>query len=163
MNIVLSIVLGLILLVVQTVCLPHFFACFRFFDMLMPLVIYLGISRPVAESFSLAVVSGLFMDALSGGPFGFYVITYIWLLIGVRGSMYFLDAGSYFLFPLILTVGMLCENFLFAIATSRAPSKLIIATALLALVVAPFFLLLFNSLFGKIGRIAARLAVDRQG
>ena len=40
---------------------------------------------------------------------------------------------------------------------------MIVINALLTLVVAPFFLLFFNALFNKVGRITARLALDRQG
>lgn len=150
-------------MVVQTVFLHSLSPCCRSFDMLMPLVAYLSVCRPVPESVALAVVFGAGMDALSGGPFGFYIVTYVWLFFGVRGSMKFLDAGSYFLFPLILMAGMVMENLLFSLSTSRAPAGMMVMTALATLVTAPFFLLFFNALFRRVGRITARLALDRQG
>lgn len=163
MKIVLSIFLGIFFAVLQTACLPQVCLSCRCFDMLLPLVIYLSIFRPVAESLSLVAFFGIVMDCISGSPFGLYVITYVWLLIGVRGSMRLLDAGSYFLFPLIMMLGMVLEYFLFALTTHRSPSAVILADALWALVAAPFFLMLFNALFGKIERIAAELGLDRQG
>jgi cell shape-determining protein MreD len=162
-KIVLSIVLGIFFAVLQTACLPHVFPSCRCFDMLLPLVIYVGIFRPVPESVPLATFFGITMDCLSGSPFGLYVITYIWLLIGVRGSMRLLDAGSFFLFPLILMLGMVFEHFLFAFSSSRSPSPGILVHALWAIVMAPFFLMLFNALFDRIEHIAAGLGLDRQG
>jgi cell shape-determining protein MreD len=162
-KIVLGIFLGIFFAVFQTACLPNVCLSCRSFDMLLPLVIYLSVFRPVAESLSLVAFFGIIMDCLSGSPFGLYVITYVWLLLGVRGSMYFLDAGSYFLFPLIMMLGMVFEYFLFAFTTSRNPSTAIFASALLAIIAAPFFLMLFNALFGKIERIASGLGLDRQG
>jgi len=163
MKIVLSIVLGIFFAVLQTVCLPHVSLSLRRFDMLLPLVIYLSVFRPVPESIPLVAFFGIVMDCLSGSPFGLYVITYVWLLLGVRGCMWFLDAGSYFLFPLILMAGMILEHLLFAFSTSRTPSVGILAHALWALVMAPFFLMLFNALFGKMEQVAAELGLDRQG
>lgn len=163
MKIVLSIVLGVLFAVVQTVWLPHICLSCRRFDMLLPLVIYLSVFRPVPESIPLVIFFGIIMDCLSGSPLGLYVITYVWLLLGVRGSMRFLDAGSYFLFPLILMLGMVLEQFLFAFSLSRSPSPGILAHALWAIVMAPFFLMLFNTLFDRVERVAAGLGLDRQG
>jgi rod shape-determining protein MreD len=162
-KIVLSIVLGVLFTVLQTVCLPHISFRFHHFDMLLPLVIYLSVFRPVPESIPLVAFFGIIMDCLSGSPFGLYVITYVWILLGVRGSMRFLDAGSYFLFPLILMLGLVFEHSLFAICSSRVPSAGIFFYALWAIVAAPFFLVFFNALFKKMERITAGLGFDRQG
>ncbi len=163
MNAIFSIVLGIFFVVIQSACLPQLSPSCRFFDMLLPLVIYLSVFRSVVESLSLVVLFGLVMDALSGCPFGLYIITYIWLFLGVRGSMRFLDAGSYFLFPLILMLGMVFENLLFLFSASSMPSEAILINALWTVVTAPFFLMFFNSLFDRLGRITAELGLDRQG
>lgn len=163
MKIVLSVILGLFFTVLQTACLPSLCLSCRYFDILMPLVIYLSVFRPVAESLPLLVSFGIVMDCLSGSSFGLYPITYVWLLIGVRGSMRLLDAGSYFLFPLILMLGMAFEHFLFALSTSRNLSVDILVNALWAVVAAPFFLMFFKSLFGRIDRIASGLGLERDG
>jgi rod shape-determining protein MreD len=162
-KIVLSIVLGIFFAVLQTACLPHICISCRCFDMLLPLVIYLSVFRPVPESIPLVFFFGIIMDCLSGSPFGLYIITYLWLLFGVRGSMRFLDAGSYFLFPLILMLGMVIEHSIFAVFTSRTPSIGILVHALWAIVLAPFFLMFFNALFNKVEQIASGLGLDRQG
>lgn len=163
MNAILSIVLGLLFAILQTTCLPHISPSCRYFDLLLPLVIYLSVFRPVAESLSLLVCFGVMMDCLSGSSFGLYLITYVWLFIGVRGSMRLLDAGSYFLFPLILMLGVVFEHLLFTLSTSRSPSAAILVHALWAAIMAPFFLMFFKRLFGRIERITAGLGLDRQG
>jgi rod shape-determining protein MreD len=162
-KIILSIVLGIFFAVLQTVCLPHISFSLRRFDMLLPLVIYLSVMRPVPESIPLVVFFGIIMDCLSGSPFGLYTVTYVWLLLGVRGSMRFLDAGSYFLFPLILMLGMVFEHFLFAFSSSRVPSVGILVNALWAIVTAPIFLMFFNTLYNTMERLTAGLGFDRQG
>lgn len=162
MNIVLSVVLGLFFTILQTACMPHFSISFRSFDLLLPLVIFQSIFRPVAESISLIVVFGVIMDCLSGSPFGLYIITYVWLFLGVRGSMYFLDAGSYFLFPLILVLGMVFEHLIFSFSAHRMPAREILTNVLWAIIMAPFFLMFFKALFGRIGRITAGQGLNRQ-
>lgn len=163
MNAALSIILGIIFVVLQTACLPEFFTCRCYLDFLLPLVIYVSIVRPVAESILLVLFFGLVMDSLSGTPFGLYIITYVWLLLGVRGSMRLLDAGSFLLFPLVLASSVLFENLLFAFSVSAAPSMAVFKQAFWALVIAPFFLILFNALFLRFRKIAAWLGRDPQG
>ena len=163
MNVALSIILGLVLVVLHTACLPEFFMSGCYLDLLLPLVIYVSIVRPVTESIFLILFFGLVMDSLSGSPFGLYIITYVWLLLGVRGSMRLLDAGSFFLFPLILALGVIFENLLFAFSVSTVPSMEIFIQALWALATAPFFLLLFNALFLRFKKITVWLGRDPQG
>ena len=163
MNAVLSIILALVFVVFQTAWLPALFTCDCYLDLLLPLVIYVSIFRPVIESIFLILFFGLVMDSLSGGPFGLYMITYLWLFLGVRGSMRLLDAGSYFLFPLILALSVLIENLLFAFSVSTVPSVAVFMYALWALITAPFFLLLFNALFLRFKKIAVWPGRDTQG
>jgi cell shape-determining protein MreD len=163
MNAALSIVLSLVFIVFQTVCLPALFRSCCYVDLLLPLVIYISIVRPVIESLLLILFFGLVMDSLSGTPFGLYIITYVWLLLGVRGSMRLLDAGSYFLFPLILALSVVFENLLFAFSVSTVPSMAVFIQAVWALVTAPFFLLFFNALFLRFKKMAVWLGRDPQG
>lgn len=162
MNTVLSIFLGLAFVVLQTAFLPEIFMGGSYLDLLLPLIIYVSIFRPVVESIFLILIFGLVMDSLSGTPFGLYIITYVWLFLGVRGSMRLLDAGSVFLFPLILTLSVIFENLLFAFSVSVTPSVEVFAQALWALVTAPFFLFFFNALFLRFKKIAVKLGRDPQ-
>lgn len=163
MTVVLSIILGLVLVVLHTACLPNLFLSGCYLDLLLPLVIYISVFRPVVESILLILFFGLVMDSLSGSPFGLYIITYVWLLLGVRGSMRLLDAGSFFLFPLILALGVIFENLLFAFSVSTVPSMEIFIQALWMLAAAPVFLLLFNVLFLRLKQITVKLGGDPQG
>jgi hypothetical protein len=163
MNVALSIILGLVLVVLHTACLPSLSMSGCYIDLLLPLIIYVSVFRPVVESISLMLIFGLVMDSLSGSPFGLYIITYVWLLLGVRGSVRLLDAGSYFLFPLILSSGVIFENLLFAFSVHRVPSMEIFIQAFWALAMAPFFLLLFNALFLRVKQITVFLGRDPQG
>jgi len=163
MNIALSIILGLVFVVLHTACLPNLFMSGCYLDLLLPLVIYVSVFRPVAESIFLMIFFGLVMDSLSGSPFGLYIITYVWLLLGVRGSMRLLDAGSFFLFPLILALSVIFENLLFAFSVSAVPSMEVFLHAFWALATAPFFLILFNALFLRFKQIPVWLGRDPQG
>jgi cell shape-determining protein MreD len=54
------------------------------------------------------------MDNLSGGPFGLYLTTYFWLLIGVKGITLILQVGNrLFIMTLIVAAGVLMENLIF--------------------------------------------------
>lgn len=155
MTLLLSILLGILFIVLQTACIPPHFLFIRYFDLLLPLVIYVSVFRPAAESIFLVLFFGILMDSLSGSPFGLYSITYVWLLLGVRGSMLFLDAGSYFLFPLILAAALIVEHLLFSIYKVAIPSGEIWVTVLWALITAPLFLLFLNTMFKKCRQLSA--------
>jgi rod shape-determining protein MreD len=104
----------LFLVILQTTVMPHLSVPGRFYDLLVPFIVYLGLSRSVRESLLIVVFVGFIMDNLSGGPFGLYLTTYFWLLIGVKGITLLLQVGNrLFLVTLIVAAGVLMENLIF--------------------------------------------------
>ncbi len=162
MALVLSFLLGLAAVVSQTAVLPVVFPGVRFFDLALPLVIYVSIFLPPARSAGFLLVFGAVVDAISGGPFGLFTITYIWLLIGLRGSMHFLDAGSLFLFPLILVIGVFLEEVLAVLVVSTVPDGRLLIRVFWALGTAPLFLVVFRALYGRCRHMAEAFNRDAQ-
>jgi rod shape-determining protein MreD len=114
----------LFLVIMQTTVLPYLPLMDKFYDLLIPFIIYLSLSRPVRESLPFVIFLGFIMDNLSGGPFGLYLTTYFWLYVGVKGVMTFIQVGNrFFIITLIVAGGVLFENLIllgvFAILGSR--------------------------------------------
>jgi hypothetical protein len=66
-------------------------AAFRY-DPLIPFVVFLGLSRPLAEGLSAMVLAGVLADGLSAGPFGLFGLVYLAVFLAVRwGARFFRD------------------------------------------------------------------------
>jgi rod shape-determining protein MreD len=96
----------------------------KFYDLLIPFIVYLSLSRLVRESLPFVLFLGFIMDNLSGGPFGLYLTTYFWLYVGVKGITAFIQVGNRLLIiTFIVASGVLFENLIllgaFAILGSR--------------------------------------------
>jgi rod shape-determining protein MreD len=119
--------IGLALIICQTSLLPRLPFIGVFFDLLLPLVIFLAAFRPLHESLPFTLFFGLLMDNLSGGPFGLYLSAYLWLSIGVRLAATVIRADNPFLLILMLMVCVLLQNALFiavAAVFTAAPAPL---------------------------------------
>ncbi|OEU68355.1 MAG: hypothetical protein BBJ57_10385 [Desulfobacterales bacterium PC51MH44] len=103
----------LCLVIIQTTVMPCFPLFDRFYDLLTPFVIYLSIFRSNRESIPVILFCGFVMDNLSGGPFGLYLTTYLWLFIGLRWIITFLHVGDSLLLPFVVAAGVLIQNFIF--------------------------------------------------
>jgi len=84
----------LFLVILQTTVMPYLPLLEKFYDLLIPFIVYLGLSRPVRESLPFVLFLGFIMDNLSGGPFGLYLTTYFWLYVGVKGITMFIQVGN---------------------------------------------------------------------
>ena len=149
----LHIFICLCLIVIQTTVMPYIPVFERFYDLLTPFIIYLSIFRSNRESMVIIFVFGFFMDIISGGPFGLYVTTYIWLFVGVRWAITFLHVGDNMLLPFVVAAGVLLENFIFigtsamfeqGSRVSEAMVTTIIVQVLWAIFTGPLFLMFFN-------------------
>jgi len=85
MNYCVYIVCGLGLVIAQTTLIPRLAFTSHFFDLMLPLVIYLAVFRPLPEH-CLHAFLGVLMDHVSGGPFGLYLTSYVWVFIGTRAA-----------------------------------------------------------------------------
>lgn len=171
MKFVLSLLMGLMAIVLNTALLFHHSFVLPLFDLLLPLIAYISIFGPMVQSIVLIIILGGLMDGVSGSPLGLYIVSYFWVFLSVRGSMYFLDAGSLFLFPLILAFGILLQNILFALCAHGFSFesfqvlfifRSLLLEVIIGLIVAPFFLLFFNWIYLRYGRWAAHFKVDSQ-
>jgi len=103
--------LGLIIL--QTAIMPYLSAFKQFYDLLLLMVLYLSLYRPVRESLPIVLLLGLVMDNLSGSYFGLFVTVYLWIFVIVSWGTKFLHVGSRILVLTVVAAGVLIENFLF--------------------------------------------------
>ena len=104
----------LCLVILQTTIMPYLPLLDKFYDLLIPFIVYLSLSRPVRESLPFVLFLGFIMDNLSGGPFGLYLTTYFWLYAGVKGITAFIQVGNRLLIiTLIVASGVLFENLIF--------------------------------------------------
>lgn len=93
------------------------------YDFLVPLILYVGIYRPVREGVVVALVTGFVMDNLSAGPFGVYGAAYIWMFVASKWMTTFLQMRrNRFLLSFAVALGVLLENLIFlgAFAVSGA-------------------------------------------
>ena len=104
----------LFLVILQTAVMPYFALFSRFYDLLIPFIVYLGLYRPARESLPFIFFLGFIMDNISGGPFGLYLTSYFWFYIGVIGITRLLQVGNrMFIIMLIAVGGVLAENLIF--------------------------------------------------
>ena len=101
-------------MILQTTVMPYLPLLDSFYDLLIPFVVFLGLSRPVRESLPFVFFMGFIMDNLSGSPFGLYLTAYFWLFIGVKGITKLLQVRNrLFIITLIVAAGVLIENLIF--------------------------------------------------
>jgi len=104
----------LFLVILQTTVMPYLPVLDSFYDLLIPFVVFLGLSRPVRESLPFVFFLGFIMDNLSGSPFGLYLTAYFWLFICVKGITKLLQVRNrLFIITLIVAAGVLIENLIF--------------------------------------------------
>ena len=100
----------LCLIIFQTTILPCLPLFDTFYDLLALYIVYMGIFFGVREGIPVAIIAGLIMDSLSGGPFGLYLTVYLWLFIGVRQLIKIFHVSNYILLPFVVAAAVLIEN-----------------------------------------------------
>jgi len=104
---------GLFMVICQTTILPRLAFVGYCFDLLLPLVIYLATFRLLHEALPFTVFLGVLMDHLSGGPFGLYLTSYVWLYIAARAAATVVRAENPIMIVLILIGAVAAQNALF--------------------------------------------------
>jgi len=159
--------LGVILL--QTTVFPHIHLFAGCYDLLIVQVVYLGLNHTTRESLLILALLGVAMDSLTGGPYGVYLMTYIWLFMSVRWALIYLRLSNTIILPFVVVYGVLMENLLnFIGAVSMNPSADTIAQMtvrpiafelLWAIVTGPFLLFLLGLVLRKSRQMARRVIV----
>lgn len=109
----LYLLIGLSTVVAKTtiLTLPLFHGIF--YDLLIPLVVFLSLSLPNRISVSVVVILGLIMDLLSGGIFGLYLSIYFWIFLSVKGLSKCFDVGDTIFQSVLIGVCVFDQHFMF--------------------------------------------------
>lgn len=113
MNYFIYITCGLFMVICQTTVIPRLAFVGYLFDLVLPVVIYLAAFRPLREALPFTVFLGVLMDNLSGGPFGLYLTSYVWLFIAARAAATVARAENPIMIVLILIGAVATQNALF--------------------------------------------------
>lgn len=103
-----------IFVLLQTTIFPILPPFGRFFDLVIPFIVYLGLKRPGKENLPIIIFLGVIADNLSGTPFLYYVSVYIWLYVLVRLTTIILQVNTHLRLAFIIVAGVLFENFFIA-------------------------------------------------
>jgi len=105
--------LGIAIVVGQTTILKLTFLQNGVYDLLIPMVVFARLNLSVKTAGVIALVMGYVMDLFSGGQFGLYITSYLWILIGVKViSGYFSIQGS-ISWAILIALCVLFENVIF--------------------------------------------------
>ena len=99
--------------VFNTTVVVHVELFYGFYDLLLPFVIYLGFYRAIRESILFVFLFGIAMDAISGGSFGLYSTSYIWLYIFVVWLTRFMRATNSMILPGVVVCSVVIQNAIF--------------------------------------------------
>lgn len=109
MTILFYILTCLFLVITRTTLIPILPLFEKFYDLLIPIIIYLALFRNKREGIPIVLFFGFIMDSLCGGPMGLYLVIYIWLYIIVRWMAQFFRTGSLLVMALAVTAGVAFE------------------------------------------------------
>jgi hypothetical protein len=171
MGSLLFIAFGLCLLVVQTAVMPRLGNWSGCYDLLVPLVVFLGLRRRFWDGLAVVLALGLVVDGLSCAAPGYYLTAYLWIWALMRWLIRFLRVANTFLLPLVMAGAVLIENLVLlavplllaeqtAIAASRALST-VAAQMVWALLTGPLLLAVFGQSQLRLRRYQVRAAARR--
>jgi cell shape-determining protein MreD len=109
MTILFYILVSLGLVLIKTTLIPILPLFDKFYDLLIPIIIYLSLFRSMREGIPIILFFGIIMDSLCGGPAGLYLATYVWLYAGMRWLSQFLHTGNMVLAALAVAMGVVFE------------------------------------------------------
>jgi cell shape-determining protein MreD len=144
-------IICLLLIILQTTLLAVGGTA-HLYDLLAPFVVYLGVYHLPRRAAPVLVLSGLAMDGISGGVFGVHLTAYLWMYVGVRWAIQFLQVGNVILLPLLVTAGVVFESLVVAfsaVVLASAPwpvesmFPVVSGQVLWGAVTGPFLMLLF--------------------
>lgn len=104
-------ILGLIVVVLQTTILKVSIFSDWIYDLLIPFILFCCFSLSVGQGACLAVSLGLVMDIMSGGIVGIHITTYVWIFLSVRAAAAIFDVQSIPSQAVLGVLSVLFENF----------------------------------------------------
>lgn len=124
MSYIFHIVIGMVVIVIQTTLVQHTGLLLGLYDLILVQIIYLGLYRPTREGLIIVFIFGVVMDGLTGGTYGLYLTTYIWLFAGIRWALTFFRLSNTLITPFVVVFGVLLENLVHLIGTVSLSSSL---------------------------------------
>jgi cell shape-determining protein MreD len=109
MTVLFYILVSMCLVLIKTTLIPELPLFEKFYDLLIPIIIYLSFFRRKLEGIPIVIFFGLIMDSLCGGPMGLYLTIYIWMYAGARWIAQFLHTGSFILLAIAVALGVIFE------------------------------------------------------
>jgi cell shape-determining protein MreD len=109
MTILFYILVSLGLVIIKTTLIPGIPLFQKFYDLLIPIIIYLSFHRSLKEGLPIVLFFGLIMDSLCGGTLGLYLMIYTWLFLGMHWFSQFLHTGSILLLATAVVCGVVFE------------------------------------------------------
>lgn len=103
---------ALILAMIESVVFPPSLSA-MVYDLQIPLVIAVSVLGRAYAALIMIFLVAVVMDTLSGGPFGIYLTTYVWLFFPVKALSLLVSTRSYLAVALLSVLGVLFENFVF--------------------------------------------------
>ncbi len=139
------------LVLAQTVIMPFIPCLHSFYDVLIPFIICLGLFRSLRESLPVVLLCGFLIDGLSGGSFGLYSTTYIWLYICCRCVIRFFHAENRFILFFSVVLGVILQNIIFFMLEPGDQDRYIMnffqIQVICAFITGPFLLAGFKQVF----------------
>jgi cell shape-determining protein MreD len=109
-------ILGLSAIVAQTtvLTLPLFHGLF--YDLLIPLVVFLGLRLRDGRGLLLVAILGMIMDLLSGGIFGLYFSVYLWIFLLVKNVSKYFNVDDKAFQSLLIAACVIGEHVVFCVS-----------------------------------------------
>jgi cell shape-determining protein MreD len=109
-------ILGLSAVVAQTtvLTLPLFYGLF--YDLLIPLVVFLGLRLRDGRGLLVVAILGMIMDLLSGGIFGLYFSVYLWIFLLVKNVSKYFNVDDKVFQSILIATCVLGEQTVFCVA-----------------------------------------------
>lgn len=162
----------LAVIVLQTSILPLVPLLDRFYDLVLPFILFLSLYRPVSESVVSLLAAGCLMDALSGGPAGLYVTGYLWIYLALIWLVRFLHLYDSILLPFVVAGSALLQHLIFLAGSSLGSRPIELNGAVLktiglqfgmALITGPFVLFFYRAVYAAWQRGTAQWRFQRNG
>lgn len=153
---------GLSAVVAQTsiLRLPLFHGVF--YDLLIPLVVFLSLNLPDKKGILVVLILGLIMDLLSGGIFGLYLSIYFWIFLWVKSVSKYFDVCDTIFQSVLIGVCVFGQHLIFCISVA-APPQLLAAQAGSVLLKTIFAALTGPGILMLLGRLQTRFETRSSG
>lgn len=136
-----------------------------FYDLLIPLVVFLSLSLPNRTSVSVVVILGLIMDLLSGGIFGLYLSIYFWMFLSTKSLSKCFDVGKTIFQSVLIGVCVLGQHVVFwaSVAPPWKGAQLLAAQTGTVLLQTFFAALTGPGILMLLGRLETRFQAPSSG